>query len=148
MGVSALLLALVAPAAAQCAGDAIARPLTFIIQADNDRDLAAVMAYYSSDPVFLSPTKPPLRGRGPIRDSYVAMYRDFDPHLTIDVKASKVGNGAATVSGRTGGWLQPRDGGERHTVNDDFEALLLCEGHSWKVASLRWWPAEGSKPVQ
>ena len=148
MHAAAILLALAAAAPAHCASDAIARPLTSIIQADNDRDLAGVMTFYSSDPVFLSPTKSPLRGRHAIRDSYIAMYREFDPHLTIEVGELKVGNGAALVSGRTGGWLQPREAGERRTVNDAFEALLLCEGSDWKVSSLRWWSAPDTGHAQ
>ena len=61
MAVFSILLAAAAQATSQCAGDAVTRPLIFIIQADNDRDLASVMNFFcSSDPVFLSPTKPPL----------------------------------------------------------------------------------------
>ena len=149
MAVFSILLAAAAQATSQCAGDAVTRPLIFIIQADNDRDLASVMNFYSSDPVFLSPTMPPLRGRKAIRDSYVAMYGEFDPHLTISFDSVSLGNAAAKISGKTGGWLDSRKGGGRQPVNDHFEALMLCVGTSWKVATLRWWPVEaGSNRAQ
>lgn len=128
-------------AAGQCAADGVTRPLLFIIQADNDRDLVAAMAHYTSDPVFIPPTKAPVRGVSAIRQSYVEMYRDFRPHLTIDFKRASVGDRVATVSGRTGGWLEASAGGKKRAVNDEFQAVLLCDGARWQVSSLRWWPA-------
>ena len=149
MGFASMLLMLAAPAAVhQCAGDAVSRPLLFIIMADNDRDLDAVMAHYTADPIFIPPNRPPIRGRQAIRQSYLAMYRDFDPDLSIAVESVNSGDGVATVKGRTYGTLRSRAGSQVRTVNDGFEALVLCEGYSWEVASLRWWPADTAKPAR
>ena len=126
--------------AAPCAPSTAASPLNEIITADNQADIRRVMSLYSEDPIWISASTPPLRGPLAIRRSYEVMYRDFTPHLTIAVDRIRTGDGIAVVAGRTSGSLNPRKGGGRHVVADEFEAVVLCESGRWKVSVLRWWP--------
>jgi len=133
------LLALLA-AAATCPAEAADQPLKEIIGADNSANIDRVIGLYSDDPIWIPPSAPPLRGSASLRASYKGMYAEFDPHLTITTDRVVMGSEVATVTGRTGGFLDRRDKSGRKAVADNFEAVVICDGEKWRVASLRWWP--------
>ena len=147
LGPAVLIATSASPAWADCPADPAAT-LTEIIAADNRGDLDAVMRLYTADPVWVRPAGGPIRGAAAIRASYVAMYRDFAPALTIAISASQRGADVAVVRGRTGGELAPRAGGAARHVGDDFEAILLCDRQRWRVSVLAWGPVRfrGASP--
>ena len=133
-----------AHAAPACDANVAGAPLKAIIAADNKGDIAAAMTHYAADPVWLPPTRLPLRGRAAVEASYRKMYGEFAPALSIDIDDTKAGGDVAVVHGRTHGTLQSRAKKDAVTVGDEFEAVVLCDEGAWRVDSLRWWP-QGKK---
>lgn len=140
---AALAVASPALAAQDCAGADPKAVLQAIIAADNARDLDKVLGFYTSDVVWIGPAKPEVRGLDAIRASYVGMYRDMRPALSIEITEARAGGDLAMVRGLTLGRLEPAGGGEAKTVHDNFLALLACEAGQWKVSHLMWSPAGG-----
>ena len=57
-----------------------------------------------------------------------------------DIDEVRIDRVLAFARGRTRGTLTPIDGSTAVTVDDDFIAMLRCEGGAWRVSHLMWRP--------
>ena len=134
----ALALACAADPAATRAVRAVA---TGIVQADNERALARVLAYYADDAVLMPPGEPPVSGRTAIRPRYETLFAGFDPAIEARVDEICVEGALAYVRGRNGGRLQARagSGGADRQLDDVYLMLLRREKDgAWRISHLIW----------
>src|SRR5690349_19673225 len=109
-------------------GDPAGLRMRDVIAADNARDLQRVLTFYTTDVVWTPPPpRPKMEGIAAIRSSYETMYATLEPTLTISIESTWATGDTARVTGRTGGKLHPKAGGEDTVVNDQFVAELRCE---------------------
>jgi uncharacterized protein (TIGR02246 family) len=112
---------------------------TGIVDADNRRDLASVLAYYASDAVLLPPGEAPVIGRDSIRPRYEALFAGFSPEIQLEIAEACVEAGIGFVRGRNGGRLLPRGPGEVRVLDDAFVMLLRREPDgAWRISHLIW----------
>lgn len=130
-----------AGAGSQCKAAEASQPLLKIIEGDNAASVDRVMPFYSTDPIWVPPNRPPVRDRAAIKSAYTAQFARERPKLTISVSEVRAGEGVAVVRGVTEGVVQPRDGSAERTIHDGFEAIVVCERDGWKVSVLSWGPA-------
>ena len=135
----ALLLALAA--GGQCTAETASEPLLRIIEGDNAASVDRVMPFYSADPIWVPPNRPPIRDRNAIRDAYSAQFARERPKLTISISEVRAGDRVAIVRGVTDGIVEQRDGSAARAIHDGFEAIVVCERDGWKVSVLSWGPA-------
>lgn len=129
-------------ATSQCTEVTASQPLLKIIEGDNAASVDRVMPFYSTDPIWVPPNRPPIRDRNAIRSAYTAQFARERPKLKISVSEVRAGDGVAVVRGLTEGIVQPRDGSAARTIHDGFEAIVVCERDGWKVSVLSWGPAD------
>lgn len=142
--VCALLACLQAPLQAQdcdplpadrSAVQAVARG---IIDADNSKDLEAVLSHYAPDAVLHPPDEPPVRGRADIRPRYVRLFESYDPAIVSEVHSVRICRSLAVVSGRNGGVLRGRGGNPDRELADQFVMILEKLEGAWKIVRLIW----------
>jgi uncharacterized protein (TIGR02246 family) len=145
-----LTFALVAPVthgqapALECASDAPAvraiRAVAIgIVDADNRRDAAQVLAFYASDAVLMPPGEAPVAGRDRIRPRYEALFAAFAPEIEARIDEACVAAGIGFVRGHNGGRLVPRGPGEARLLDDAFVMLLRLEPEGvWRISHLIW----------
>jgi len=119
-----------------CTSSAAAAPLA-LIDSNNRRDLAGVLAGYTDDAVWLSPDLG-LVERGAFRERYATLFRDNRLAYTAEITEARSDGALGYVRGRTGGTITPLDGSPAHSVNDTFLALTRCEAGRWRVSHLTW----------
>jgi len=110
-----------------------------LIAADGRRDLAAALACYAPDVVWLPPGAAEVRGRDAVEARYRTMFATYEPQLDIDVVEHRAAGDLAFVRGVTHGELRPRGPGDVVTVHDAFVALLRRDG-AWQITHLMWHP--------
>jgi ketosteroid isomerase-like protein len=137
---TSLALLLVLAAGSQCSAGTASEPLLRIIDGDNAASVDRVMSNYSSDPVWMPPNRPPIRGTQ-VRNAYTRQFASEHPHLKITVSDVRAGDGVAHVTGLTEGTVEPKDGSPGRKVHDRFDAIVVCERDGWKVSVLSWGPA-------
>jgi uncharacterized protein (TIGR02246 family) len=143
---SGLALAL-ACAADPAAAEQVRAVATGIVQADNERALERVLAYYADDAVLMPPGEPPVSGKTAIRPRYEALFAGFDPAIEARVEEVCVEGSLAYVRGRNGGRLRARDGGASRELNDVYLMLVRRDSDgAWRISHLIWHAgAEGSR---
>ena len=128
-----------APSCDTSAG-AVAHAAEYLIDRDNARDLAGVLAGYTGDVTWYPPAGAPLHGIEAIRPRYEQLFANFAVALRSDALEA-TGNGATGyVIGTTQGTLTPLDGGQAVEVDDRFVAIVRCAAGEWKVSRLIWNP--------
>jgi uncharacterized protein (TIGR02246 family) len=111
-----------------------------LVAADNRRDLAAVLAGYTEDVVWLPPGEEPLRGKAALRSRYERLFADFGVAMEIEVVEARCEGLNGWAWGRVRGTLTPVAEGETVRVDDSFLALARREGGTWRVSQLMWGP--------
>ena len=110
-----------------------------IVEADNRRDLARVLASYAEDAILMPPGEPPVQGRARIRARYEALFASMTPAIEARIDEACVESGLGFVRGHNGGRLVPRGAGERRALDDGFLMLLRREAAGeWKISHLMW----------
>src|SRR5262245_26741450 len=125
---------------AGCAAPTAAATLHALIDADNRGDLAAALACYADDAVWLPPQADSVAGLPAIRSRYETMFATYAPRLVLAVEEEFVAGDRALVRGTTDGELQPHRGGAPSAVHDRFTATLRRDAHGWRVVQLAWQP--------
>lgn len=119
---------------------AVRRVAEGIVQADNRRDLDAVLGFYSPDAVLHPPGEPPVRGRAAIRPRYEALFSGFDPAIVPELESVELCGSMAVVSGRNGGILRGRDSEPDRALSDAFVMILGKAEGRWSISRLIWHP--------
>lgn len=119
---------------------AVTQAVDYLIARDNAKDLAGVLAGYTTDVTWYPPQGLPLRGIEAIRPRYEVLFSTFSVALRSDVLEAS-GNGESGFAiGTTQGTLTPLAGGEAVAVNDRFVAIARCVAGEWKMSHLVWGP--------
>jgi uncharacterized protein (TIGR02246 family) len=117
---------------------------TGIVAADNERDIARVLAYYAADAILLPPGEGPVVGQQAIRPRYEALFSGFVPEIQSRVDEACVADGLAFVRGHNGGRLVGRDGQGIRDLDDDYLMVLGREADGvWRISHLIWNRARG-----
>jgi ketosteroid isomerase-like protein len=113
-----------------------------IILADNDRDVARVLAFYADDAIWLPPNESLVKDRAVIQQRYESLFQDSDPDIEGRIDEICVDGAIAFVRGHNGGWLVSRVGGRSRALDDVYLMVLRREsGGDWKISRLMWHPA-------
>lgn len=116
--------------------------LNRLLEADNARNVEAVLAGYTDDVVWLPPTGDVIEGKEAIRARYETMFAAFAVDMTSEVfEARTAGSGEiGYLRGTTHGTLSAVNGGAITRVRDKFVAMVRCESGTWLVSHLMWSP--------
>jgi uncharacterized protein (TIGR02246 family) len=111
-----------------------------IIDADNRRDLAAVLDIYDEDAILLPPGESEVRGRAAIRPRYEKLFADYEPRLTTVIDEIIVSGDWAIVRGRNRGAFVSRRGGANRTLTTDTYVQAMHRGADgrWRITLLIW----------
>jgi len=137
------------PAQPSCARDpeAAARTAKSLIEADNRRDLDAVLDHYTDLAVLLPPSGEVVEGAEAIAARYRRLFADNLVEFDLAVDESVAECGAwAFVRGTTSGTLTPVSGGPPRRVSATFLMILRCDGQRWRVHRLSWADREPPSP--
>lgn len=115
---------------------------TGIVEADNARDLTAVLACYAQSAILLPPNEAPVAGHAAIEPRYQALFRDYTPAIEGRIDELVVASDWAYVRGHNGGWLRGRDGKPDKALTDVYLMILARQGGSWRITRLMWHRAE------
>ena len=114
-----------------------------LIDADNARDLEAVLTCYTNDVIWLPPGEAPVQGKEAIRARYESLFASFDIAFTLEIAEASGRDGVGFAWGTTRGSITPRAGGAAIPVDDKFLAVLREEADGrWLVARLAWSPMQ------
>ena len=112
-----------------------------IIAADNDRDIAAVMALYSRDAWLLPPMEPPVQGHNNIRPRYEGLFAGFSPAIEGHIDEICVSRTIGVVRGHNSGRMRGRNGQPSRTVDDVYLMIVKREpDRQWRISQLIWHP--------
>jgi uncharacterized protein (TIGR02246 family) len=112
-----------------------------ILDADNARDLHAVLAFYAADAVLMPPNEQPVRGRAAIEPRYSDLFGGYQPELQGKIEDLRVAGDWAFAAGRTRGRMRPVEGGEARLVDDAWVMILAKEATGrWRITRLIWHP--------
>ena len=130
-------------AATSCAASfsAVASAAQHLVDRDNARDLAGVLAGYTDDVVWLPPNGDVLAGKPAIQPRYEQLFSGFTIALTSEVVEARADGALGFARGFTRGRLTSVRDGAVTVVNDKFLALARCEGGTWRISHLMWSPS-------
>lgn len=109
-----------------------------IIEADNRRNLQAVMSHYAEGAVLYPPGEAPIRGRAAIRPRYETLFAGYEPEIVSEVSGIRVCGTLAVVTGHNGGWLRARGTRPDRTLQDVFVMVVEKADGAWTITSLMW----------
>lgn len=110
-----------------------------LIDADNRRDIEAVLACYTNDVIWLPPDDTLIVGVQAIRDRYEKLFAAYRVDIQIQVAEIEVRDDLAYAWGSTSGRLIPEEGGAPLPVDDKYMMLLAkAPGRGWLVRRLMW----------
>lgn len=139
LALSALLASCVTQPVSCGGAEAAKAVLRDVIAADNDRNLERVLSFYTDDVAWVPPGgQARLEGLPAIRESYLRMYAQFAPAITVTTETAIATETRAIVQGHTAGQLHPVAGGNDVVVHDNYRATLRCEGARWRISELAW----------
>ena len=112
-----------------------------LIDADNTRDLEAVLSCYTDDVVWLPPGDAPVQGKLAVSARYESLFAACVIQLTLEITEASADGRTGFAWGTTRGTITPVGGGAAIPVDDKFLAVLREEDGHWRVARLAWSPS-------
>lgn len=117
-----------------------------IIEADNERAIERVLAFYAEDAVWMPPGEDALVGPAAFRPRYEGLFANFNPEIELRIDEACVSGSMAFVRGHNGGRLVSRTSDEVRALNDSFLMLLRRESDGeWRISHLIWHPENANQ---
>lgn len=110
-----------------------------IIAADNRCDIAAVIAQFTDDAMWLPPNEDPVKGKAAIRKRYEMLFKNYQPDMKVTCDEVVISADWAYVIGNVTGKLTSRTDDRVPTINDAFVMILRRSNNGdWHASRLMW----------
>jgi ketosteroid isomerase-like protein len=116
----------------------IQKTLELLVRADTAAEVGTLANLYSEDVVIVPLHGDPIVGRSRALDETKRRASQFRLKVSLSADATVVKQDTAFVRGRSHGWRQDRQTGEREAFEQNYVAVLRNQCGKWRVARLIW----------